>query len=197
MRLLASILGIIMVSAVARAEPVVNADQLRTFGKNSTNLIYVFTSPACPHCAAYHADIMPTLIKDLADTGRAQIKVVDMGFDVRSMAASKLARCMTESQYERFMTQVYENQSDWGYQDGYEAKLKTYAGKAGLNTKSQERCLSSQKLEQTIIEQRNNLAQMYRVQAMPTTVVVQGVKRKTFLGADPEIIPEIEALFQK
>ena len=104
---------------------------------------------------------------------------------------------MTNEQYGRFMTDVYHNQSEWAYGEDYEKKLKGYAGKAGLNTKSQERCLSSESLEQTVLEQRNNLAKMYRVTAMPTVVVVQGVKRKAFLGADPRIIPEIEALFQK
>ena len=184
-------------ATAAVAAPTVNAEQLRTYGTNSENLIYVFTSPSCPHCAAFHEDIMPTLIKNLVDTGRAQIKIVDMGHDVRAIGASKLARCMTNDQYGRFMTDVYKNQSDWTNGKGYEEKLKGYAAKVGLNSKSQERCLSSESLEQTVLEQRNNLAQMYRVRAMPTVVVVQGVKRKTFMGADPKIIPEIEALFQK
>ena len=181
----------------AQATGVVNAEQLRTYGTNSTNLVYVFTSPSCPHCAAFHEDIMPTLIKNLANTGKAQIKIVDMGHDIRAIGASKLARCMTNEQYGRFMTDVYRNQSDWAYGRDYEKKLKEYAGKAGLNAKSQERCLSSLSLEKTVLEQRNNLATMYRVRAMPTVVVVQGVRRKTFVGADPKILPEIEALFQK
>jgi protein-disulfide isomerase len=197
MRFRACFMAILFGASVAVAEPTVNAEQLRTYGTNSSNLVYVFTSPACPHCAAFHEDIMPTLIKDLAETGLAQIKVVDMGYDVRSVGASKMARCMTNEQYARFMTDVYKNQSDWAYGADYEKKLKGYAGKAGLNAKSQERCLSSESLEKTVLEQRNNLAQMYRVAAMPTVVVVQGVKRKSFVGADPKIIPEIEALFQK
>ena len=197
MRLWGIFLAVCLGALVAQAAPTVNAEQLRTFGTNSANLVYVFTSPSCPHCAAFHEDIMPTLIKDLADKGVAQIKVVDMGHDVRSIGASKLARCMTNEQYTRFMTDVYKNQNDWAYGKDYEKTLKGYAGKAGLNAKSQERCLSSESLEKTVLEQRNNLAQMYRVRAMPTVVVVQGVKRKTFVGADPEIIPEIEALFKK
>ena len=184
-------------ASVAQATGTVNAEQLRTYGTNSTNLVYVFTSPSCPHCASFHEDIMPTLIKDLADTGKAQIKVVDMGHDVRAIGASKLARCMTNEQYGRFMKNVYQNQSDWTQGKNYEQTLKDYAGKAGLNAKSQERCLSSASLEKTVLEQRNNLAKMYRVRAMPTVVVVQGVKRKTFVGSDPKILPEIVALFQK
>ncbi|MBR6411698.1 MAG: thioredoxin family protein [Alphaproteobacteria bacterium] len=197
MRLWTVLAMVCLGTSVAHATGTVNAEQLRTYGTNSANLVYVFTSPSCPHCAAFHEDIMPTLIKDLADTGRAQIKVVDMGHDIRAIGASKLARCMTNEQYGRFMTDVYHNQSDWAYAPDYEQKLKGYAGKAGLNAKSQERCLSSASLEKTVLEQRNNLAKMYRVRAMPTVVVVQGVKRKTFVGADPKILPEIEALFQK
>ena len=88
MRFLTCLIGVIFGTSVAVAAPAVDAEQLRTYGTNSSNLVYVFTSPSCPHCAAFHEDIMPTLIKDLADTGRAQIKVVDMGHDVRSIGAS-------------------------------------------------------------------------------------------------------------
>ena len=196
MRIWALLLGVCLAGGV-HAEPVVNAEKLKTFGTNSSNLIYVFTSPTCPHCAAYHEMILPTLKSRFADKGLAQIKIVDMGNDVRAMAASQLGRCMTDTQYEAFMEKVYQNQSDWAYQDGYEEKLKNYAIEAGLNKKSQERCLANKHLASTILEQRNNLGQLYRVTGMPTTIVVQGVSRKSFLGADPMIIPEVEKLLDK
>ena len=196
MRLWVLLLGMCLAFGV-RAEPVVNAEKLRTYGTNSANLIYVFTSAGCSHCAAYHEMIFPTLKSRFADTGLAQIKIVDMGFDVRSMAAAKLARCMTDSQYEIFMTDAYQNQSEWAYGGDYEKKLKGYANKAGLNKKSQERCLANRHLEDTILDQRNNLGQLYRITGTPTTVVVQGVRQKTFVGADPMIIPEVEKLLIK
>lgn len=197
MRLWTLLVVLCLGASAVRAAPVVNAEQLRTYGKNSSTLMYVFTSPSCPHCAAFHEDIMPTLIRDFADKGLAQIKVVDMGHDARAIGASKLARCMNNEQYGRFMQDVYQHQGDWAHAKDYEKILKGYAAKAGLNTKSQERCLSSESLEQTILEQRNNLAQMYRIQAMPSVVIVQGIKSKTFIGADPRILPEIKELFQK
>ena len=196
MRLWALLMGVFLACGV-RAEPVINAEKLRTFGTNSSNLIYVFTSAGCSHCAAYHEMILPTLKSRFADTGLAQIKIVDMGYDVRSLAAAKLGRCMTDTQYEAFMTKAYQNQGDWAYQGEYEDKLKAYATEAGLNKKSQERCLKNRHLEDTILDQRNNLGQLYRITGTPTTVVVQGVRQKTFVGADPMIIPEVEKLLTK
>jgi len=196
MRLWALLLGI-GITIGAQAEPVINAEKLRTYGTNSSNLIYVFTSAGCSHCAAYHDMILPTLKSRFADTGMAQIKIVDMGYDVRSVAAAKLGRCMTDSQYETFMTKAYQNQEEWAYQGGNQDKLKEYATEAGLNKKSQERCLKNKHLEETILEQRNNLGQMYRITGTPTTVVVQGIRQKAFVGTDPMIIPEVEKLLNK
>ena len=196
MRFLTLLLSLVLTFGV-RAESVVNAEKLRTYGTNSSNLIYVFTSAGCSHCAAYHEMILPTLKSRFADTGLAQIKIVDMGYDVRSLAAAKLGRCMTDTQYDIFMSKAYQNQGEWAYQGEYEEKLKEYADKAGLNKKSQERCLKNRHLEDTILDQRNNLGQLYRITGTPTTVVVQGVRKKTFVGADPTIIPEVEKLLTK
>ena len=54
---------------------------VRTLGTAGKNTVYVFTSPTCPHCATYHAEILPVLKKELADTGLAQIKLVDVPGD--------------------------------------------------------------------------------------------------------------------
>ena len=198
MKIYALLLGLLVGTSVC-AETVVDAEKLRTYGAENPTLIYVFTSPACPHCAAYHADVLPTLKKQFSDVGLAQIKIVDIVGDKRSMKVAQLARCMTDSQYEKFMEKVYQNQSDWAYGDAdtYEEKIITYATEVGLNKKSQEACLNNEKLADKIIDQRNNLAKMYRIQAMPTTVVVRGIKNKMFLGVDDQLIPELEKVIKK
>ena len=198
MKFYALLLGVLVGTSVC-AETVVDAEKLRTYGAENPTLIYVFTSPACPHCAAYHAEILPVIKKQFSDTGLAQIKIVDMVGDKRSMKVAQLARCMTDSQYTKFMETVYQKQSDWAYGDAdtYEEKIISYATDAGLTAKSQKACLDNEKLADKIIDQRNNLAKMYRIQAMPTTVVVRGIKSKMFLGADENLIPELEKVVKK
>lgn len=170
---------------------------VRTLGTAGKNTVYVFTSPACPHCATYHAEILPVLKKELADTGMAQIKLVDVPGDKRSLAASALGRCLDDAQYETYMRAVYDNQADWAYGEAdYQALLKGYATAAGLDSATADKCLNDEKLRETVWEQRTQMAGKYKISGLPSTVVVQGIKRKMFVGADDRQIPEIKKLFK-
>lgn len=161
---------------------------LRSFGQDNAALIYVFTSASCPHCAFFHDQIMPLLKKEFVQTGRAQIKVVDMPYDARAFQAMQLARCMDETVYARFMDQVYANQAVWGYGQNPETVLKAYAVDAGMSQKASDVCLADKALTARIKEQRDNLADLYRVRGMPTTVVVAGGKSASFAGTETKEI---------
>lgn len=162
--------------------------QLRSFGKDNSALIYVFTSASCPHCAFFHDQIMPLLKREFVQTGRAQIKVVDMPYDTRAFQAMQLARCMNDTVYEHFMNQVYANQVVWGYGKNPEAVLKTYAVEAGMSQEAVDICLADKVLTARIQEQRDNMADLYRVRGMPTTVVVSGRQSASFTGTETEEI---------
>ena len=79
----------------------VDVETLRTYGEDHLTTIYIFTSPSCPHCAAYHEDILPYLKKNISDKHLAQIKLVDMVGDRRSLKVVELARCMENTPYEK------------------------------------------------------------------------------------------------
>ncbi len=161
---------------------------LRSFGQDNAALIYVFTSASCPHCAFFHDQIMPLLKKEFVQTGRAQIKVVDMPYDARAFQAMQLARCMDETVYARFMDQVYANQAVWGYGQNPETVLKAYAVDAGMSQEASDVCLADKALTARIKEQRDNLADLYRVRGMPTTVVVADGKSASFAGTETKEI---------
>ena len=195
MKLWAFLLSILLAgSAVAETE--VDVEKLRTFGTENKTILYVFSSPSCPHCAAFHKDILPTLKKDVAETGLAQIKLVDVPGDPRAMRASSLARCMTDNQYEVYMAKVYENQQYWLSGKDPDEMLRGYATLSGLPQKSQKRCVSNKKLVNHIAQQAMGLSQLYRVEALPTVVVAKGSEDHSFVGADERIIPEIMKLLK-
>ena len=131
---------------------------------------------------------MPLLKKEFVQTGRAQIKVVDMPYDTRAFQAMQLARCMDETVYARFMDQVYANQAVWGYGQNSETILKAYAVDAGMSQEASDVCLADKALTARIKEQRDNLADLYRVRGMPTTVVVADGKSASFAGTETEEI---------
>ena len=110
MRFWAFLICILMGSAAFAAS--VDTEKLRTIGSSNNNaLIYVFSSPSCPHCAAFHTDILPALKEEVAVAGLAQIKLVEMPGDPRALKAAVLGRCMTDEQYAPYMTSVYKNQT--------------------------------------------------------------------------------------
>ena len=170
----------------------VDPEKLRTYGTSDSVMIYVFSSPSCPHCATYHAEILPVLKEKLADTGLAQIKLVDTPGDKRSLAVSTVARCLDEDSYQTFMEHFYGNQDKWAYGTEGKEYLKDYLNGGQLPTQDWQACFNNDHLEKLIQKQRNQMIRQYRVTALPTTVVVKGLKNKAFIGSDPKIIPEIE-----
>jgi len=193
MKLWAFLVGVLLASG-AVAE--VDVEKLRTIGAENGTIVYVFSSPSCPHCAAFHKDILPTLKKEVAEAGLAQIKLVDVPGDPRAMRASLLARCMADEQYETYMTRVYENQQYWLSGKDPDEMLRGYATLSGLPQESQRRCFGNKKLANHIAQQAMGLSQVYQVEALPTVVVAKGVENRSFVGADERIIPEIMKLLK-
>ena len=183
-------LAIVLMSCAAVAEPV-DTEKLRTIGADNSTLIYVFSSPSCPHCAAYHTDVLPALKKEVAEAGLAQIKLVEMPGDPRALKAAVLGRCMTDAQYAPYMTSVYKNQAYWLSGKDPDEMLRGYATLAGLDKAGQDRCLTNKKIADHLLQQGDNLANVYQIRALPTTVVVQGAQTNTFVGADPAILSQI------
>jgi len=170
----------------------VDPAQMKVYGPENKKTLYVFTSPACPHCSTYHDKILPTLKKEIADKGIAQIKLVEMATDHRSLKVAQLGRCMTMPQYEKYMADIYRHQAEWAYGNNYEALIKGYAANAGLEAKRIGECWDNAELGVTITNQWQNPAQKYRVTGMPTTVLTQGIKKQTYVGADKRIIDQIK-----
>lgn len=194
MKLIPLCLGIFMACSVCAEE--IDATNLRTFGTNENTLIYVFTSPTCPHCATYQKEILPMLKQNFADKNLAQIKMVDMPADKKTLRAIQLGRCMTSEQYAEYADSVYQNQAYWAYGKNPDEALKGYALAAGMPEKMQQRCLMNPKLSRSIMSQAENLSQMYHVTGLPTTVVVKGTQVKTIVGSGDTALSDIEQAVQ-
>lgn len=194
MKLIPLCLGILMAGSVCAEE--IDATNLRTYGQNENTLIYVFTSPTCPHCATYQKEILPVLKQDYADKNLAQIKVVDMPGDKKALRAVQLGRCMTNEQYAKYADSVYQNQGYWAYGKNPNEALKGYALEVGMPDKQQQRCLMNPKLSRSIMTQAENLSRMYQITGLPTTVVVQGSQVKKIVGSGETVLSDIGQAIQ-
>ena len=178
----------LLVSTSVMAGPVQDEDrdltQLRAIGAPAVSTIYIFTSATCPHCAAFHQDILPDIIKQYVNTGKAQILFVDDPSTSITATAALLARCVDPEKSEQFMTEVFKGQKDWlGKKNARDILLK-YAVNAGLTRIQANQCLGNTTVEAEMKQQWTNLARMYQVRAFPTVAVRQGNKVRTYKGAN-------------
>ena len=61
--------------------------------------IVEYASFTCPHCARFHADILPELKKAYIDAGKARLVFRDFPLDRSALAASVVARCASAGRY--------------------------------------------------------------------------------------------------
>ena len=125
---------------------------LRVVGsENAPASIYIFTSLSCPHCAVYHADVIPALQDEIVAPGLAKLILVDMPYDARSMMGTMLSRCVTPAQYDAFLTVVFDNQSMWQNASTPRPILTGYAKLVGMSDEQINQCLADKNLQKEII----------------------------------------------
>ena len=71
----------------------VTADDF-VIGKASAPVTIIeYASLSCPHCAAFHNQVLPTLKKDYIDTGKVRLVYRDYPHNNAAVAATMMARC--------------------------------------------------------------------------------------------------------
>lgn len=196
-KVFAILCAVLMGTTVAHGATIkdgLNPKQLRVYGEKQLVTAYVFTSFSCPHCTAFHEQILPEL-KKMVDAGKLQIVLVEMPYDPRAMTGTVLARCLPSKDYEKFSEAMYNNQKIWSYDPNPKPILIGYAKLLGMNDEKINACLSNKELLKTITQQRDNLSDLYGVTGMPSMALVSDNKHELFVGTDKEAI--LSAVRQK
>ena len=162
---------------------------LRIFGdKNNPKTIYVFSSMSCSHCAVFHQQVWPELLKNFVATNQAKLIYVDMPYDSRAMTGAIYARCIPPQNYEAFMEKMFTHQKELAYAEKPRKIIAEFAGVNAENEQTIEACVSNEALRKQIMQQRNNLSELYVVRATPTIVVLNQQVPERIVGTDTAII---------
>ena len=137
--------------------------------------IVEYASFTCPHCAHFHADILPELKKAYIDTGKARLVYRDFPLDRYALAASVVARCAADNRYFGFVDLLFREQPRWSGAKNPVAALGGLAMLAGISKKKLESCLRNEELQKAVLQQRLTASQKYKVTSTPT-LIVNGAK---------------------
>ncbi|WP_245297129.1 MULTISPECIES: DsbA family protein [Rhodomicrobium] len=133
--------------------------------------IVEYSSMTCPHCAAFHKDVLPDLKKKYIDTGRAKYIVREFPLDNVAASAFMLGRCVEPAKYFDLIDLLYANQEEWAFKDNPLPGLQKFALQVGFTEDKFNQCLKDEKLLNHIAWVRDRGSKEFGVRATPTFFV--------------------------
>jgi protein-disulfide isomerase len=146
--------------------------------------IVEYSSLSCPHCGAFHKDVLPSLKSEYIDTGKVRYVEREFPLNNSALAGAVLARCIDPSRFFAFTDLLFSRQEDWAFKEDALQPLRLYAKQAGLNDADFDKCIDDEALQKKILAVRDR-GEKEGVHGTPTFFI----NGKIFNGA-----PTLQAL---
>ena len=130
-----------------------------------------YSSLACPHCAAFHRDVLPKIKESYIDTGKVRLVYRDFPLGGLALAAAMLARCGGREKYFGFIEVLYRSQAQWSRSDDPRRELARVARFGGISQKDFEACLTNEPLMTDIRERAVDAKQKFGIDSTPTFII--------------------------
>jgi protein-disulfide isomerase len=182
------LLGAVATSRPSRAQTA-DTDKLlavmpgdHVLGKaDAPNIIIDYFSLTCPHCANFHAAVLPQLKREWIDTGRARLVYRHYPSDSIATHASQLAECVGPARFFDAMDGLFGTQVEWLTAADPDAELLKVAGRVGIKGAAQ--CLANDRLLDKIVADVQS-GQALKVRATPTLFINEQFYGNPAGGAD-------------
>jgi protein-disulfide isomerase len=148
----------------------------RKMGRDDAPVTMVeYASFTCPHCADFHKNTLPQLIKFYVETGKMLYVYRDYPLDRIALQAAHLPRCVTDRRRFGFGDVLYSTQARWMRAKDVTKALRGIARLGGMSDKQFDACIADQSIQTSILEERLEAQQKYQVASTPT-MFINGVK---------------------
>jgi protein-disulfide isomerase len=129
-------------------------------------------SLTCPHCARFHRDSLPTIRKELVDSGKARIIFRDFPLDQVALTAAMVARSLPPDRYEPFVSALFSTQDRWAFARGVNSteELAKMAALAGMSREQFDAAISDQALRDAILKGQDEADKTYHVDSTPSFI---------------------------
>lgn len=146
---------------------------------NAPVTLIEYASMTCPHCARFHADVLPRLKTEYVETGRLKFVFRDFPLDRMALNAHMLARCAGPDRFFAFLDVFFGQQANWtrGTPDQMTQALRRLARLGGMADAQIDQCLADTSVQNEVLAQTMTGEREHRVQATPTIVINGTVHR--------------------
>ena len=161
-------------------KPDVNLDELMQKGDLPENVlgnadapvtIVEYSSMTCPHCAAFHKEVLSELKAKYIDSGKVRYIIREFPLDNLAATAAMLARCVDSAKYYDFVDTLYSHQEDWAFKDQPLPELQKFAKQVGFTEDRFKQCISDEKVLKYIEWVRERANKQFGVRATPSFFV--------------------------
>ncbi len=137
--------------------------------KDATVTIVEYASMSCPHCAAFHKNVLPKLKEKYIDTGKALLVMREFPLNEVAVAVSMITRCAGDNDKTAALIDVYfDHQSKWLVRGDIVPKLLDLAKQAGFTKETFDKCLADEELYKKLVKQRDVASKEFGVSRTPS-----------------------------
>ena len=133
--------------------------------------IIEYASLTCPHCAAFHANILPTLKTNYIDQGTVQFAYRDFPLDGLALRAAMLPHCAGPQRYYGLLNALFARQPQWARAEDPLSALAAIARQAGMNDDDFKSCLADKAIEDKVLQSRFEADKTLEVRSTPTLFI--------------------------
>ncbi len=143
----------------------------RVLGDADAPVVMVeYASATCPHCAEFHAKVLPLIKAEYIDTGKIRFIFREFPLDQAALGASMLARCVPEDKYFATLDLMFRRQAIWMKGDKA-AELLKVTQMAGMDKAGFDACLNRAEVAKAIVESSRQAAKDFGIKGTPAIFV--------------------------
>ncbi len=142
--------------------------------------IIEYSSMSCPHCAAFHKELLPHIKTNYIEKGI--VKYTNRAFPLNEPAlrAAMLTKCVDDDKYFTFTNVLFDMQDKWAFTPAFLEDLKKIATVGGFSPDKFDACMADKTLEDAMITSRQEATEALNINATPT-FFINGVELKGHL----------------
>jgi protein-disulfide isomerase len=172
--LVAAALALVPLSARAQDVDTSSIVEMALGAEDAPVTVIEYASFTCPHCATFHANVLPEIKRDYIDTGKVRFIHREVYFDRYGLWAGMIARCGGAERYFGVADLIYARQREWtsGSDPATVAEnLRRIGRAAGLDDAQLDACLQDGEKAQTLVAWYQANAERDNIQGTPSFII--------------------------
>lgn len=150
---------------------ILRATEDRVIGRADAPVTIIeYASLTCPHCRKFHTQVLPTVKRELIDTGKVRLIYRDYPIDNYALKAAMMARCAQNDKYFDLIEVLFQNQDKWMKNDNPLKSLAQYGNLAGMDDDFIAACMTNAELERALLKRQQDGRSLYKVMSTPTLI---------------------------